>query len=738
MPQLLLQGFPDGAIRIGSAVSVLKKEGRVTYFVGSDNFFSHAETDDAGHRFAIATLITNRHVRASEVETSCLGIAHRTLMNWTRQLAEKGPGSFYTPHPVRGGAVITPAKASECGRHLATGATIPEVARKAGVNESTLRKAVGSGRVVRIAVTDMTLSPESLEGTTKSERSGLDAQAAEGMGTACTRADERMAAAMGLLKKAVTRFEACRDVDMGGLLAGLPALCGNGLLSGLGRHLSLPGGFYSALHILTLLGFMALARIRRPEGLRHVPPGELGKTLGLDRAPEVRTLREKIAFMAEHGTPQKWMQELSRTWMEADPQEAGYLYVDGHVRVYHGSGTLLPRRYVSRERLCLRGTTDYWVNDALGRPFFVVSKTITEGLAATLLDEIVPELLANVPGQPSEAELAADPLLHRFVVIFDREGSTHSLFSKLWKQRIGAISYRKAVKDLWPESEFSEIDVPVPGGGSTRMKLTFKQTVLSSGEASLPVLEIRRLTKTGHQTAIITTALRLNSQVAAGRMFSRWCQENFFGYMMQHYDIDALVQYGGEELPGTLEIVNPARRTLEKTVSDCRRRIRKLHAELGAATLQNDGDVIHSRAEWLQDIQRLEADMADLRAQRRTTPRKVPLASLPQNERPQQLLPLGKMLTDTIKMIAYRAETALVGLLRPHLAKEEEARALVRELFISSADLEPNMQENTLTVRIHRMATPAHDKAMTALLAELTRINFCHPETGSRLIYELA
>jgi hypothetical protein len=130
--------------------------------------------------------------------------------------------------------------------------------------------------------------------------------------------------------------------------------------------------------------------------------------------------------------------------------------------------------------------------------------------------------------------------------------------------------------------------------------------------------------------------------------------------------------------------------------------------------------------------------MADLRAQRRTTPKKVPLASHPQNERPQQLLPLGKMLTDTIKMIAYRAETALVGLLRPHLAKEEEARALVRELFVSSADLEPNEQANTLTVRIHRMATPAHDKAMTALLDELTQASFCHPETGSRLIYELA
>ena len=745
MPQLLLQGFPDGAIRIGATVSVLKKEGRVTYFVGSDNYFWHAEGDEAGLRLSIATLIANRHVRASEVATSDLGIPYRTLMNWTGQLAEKGPGSFYGPRRGRGGTVLTGAKAAECGRLLDLGLTIAAVARETGVNESALRKAVQAGRVVRTGALGGTScqgcgapSGAPVLGPTKSERGRLDAQAAEGMGTACTRAGERMAAALGLLKNAVTRFEPCRDVELGGLLAGLPALCSNGLLSGLGRHLSLPSGFYSALHILVVLGSMALARIRRPEGLRHVSPGELGKVMGLDRVPEVRTLRQKIAVLAEQGTPEKWMRELSRTWMEADPQEAGYLYVDGHVRVYHGSQVLLPRRYVSRERLCLRGTTDYWINDALGRPFFVVSKAVTDGMAATLLAEIVPELLASVPAQPSQAELAADPLLHRFVVVFDREGSSHHLLSKLWEQRIGAITYRKAVKDLWPEGEFLETEVPVPGGGTTCMKLASRQTVVSAGEASIPVLEVRRLTQTGHQTAIITTARRLADPVIAGRMFSRWCQENFFGYMMQHYDIDGLVQYGGEEIPGTVEVVNPTWRTLDKGVKDNLRRIRKLQAELGAATLRPDGGDIQARAERVQDIQRLETDTNDLRNQRRTTPNKVTLASLPENERPRQLVPLGKMLTDTVKMIAYRAETALVGLLRPHLAKEEEARALVRELFVSSADLEPNAQENTLTVRIHRMACPAHDKAISALLADLTSTAFCHPETGARLIYELA
>jgi hypothetical protein len=738
MPQLMLQGFPDGAIRIGPVVSVLRKEERVTYFVGADNYFSHAPGDAAGQRFAISTLIANRHVRACEVEASELGIAHRNLMRWTRQLNENGPGSFYTPRHRRGAAVMTPEKAIACGRLLDEGNSIPAVARLTDVKESTLRKALGGGRVVRAGAAGGAATRGGAEATTKSERSRTDAEAAEGMGTACTRADERMAAAFGLMGGAVTRFEPCRDVSMGGLLAGLPALCANGLLSGLERHLSLPKGFYSAMHILIVLGSMALARIRRPEGLRHVPPGELGKVVGLDRVPEVRTLRGKIAVMAAEGSPEKWMRELSRKWMEEDPLEAGYLYVDGHVRVYHGSATPLPRRYVSRERLCLRGTTDYWVNDALGRPFFVVSKAVTDGLAATLLDDIIPELLASVPSQPTQAQLDADPLLPRFVVIFDREGSTHSLFSKLWEWRIGAISYRKDVKDRWPESEFAESEVPVPGGGSTRMKLATRQTELSAKDASMPVLEIRCLTGTGHQTAIITTARGLANPLVAGRMFSRWCQENFFKYMMEHYDIDGLVQYGCEEIPGTVVVVNPAWRDLDKTARDTLRKIRKLHAKLGASTLHNDGGDIQSRAQLYQDIESLETDMAGLRVRRRNTPRKVAIASLPENERPRQLLPLGKMLTDTVKMIAYRAETALVGLLRTHLAKEDEARAMVRELFVSSADLEPNEHANTLTVRIHRMACPAHDKAIAALLDDLTQLAFQHPETHARLIYELA
>ena len=662
-------------------------------------------------------------------------IPHRTLMNWTKQYRRDGPCSFYRTIGRAAARVITPDKSAECVRILADGIHPSEVARRVGINESTLRKALKRNAIPQVpGVPDEGLTRPVV--VSKSERSRADAEAARAMGTACTRADERVAAAMGLTDTATVRFEAVHDVQMAGLLTALPALCANGLLSGIGRHLELPKGFYSVLHILLTLGFMALARIRRPEGLRHIPPGEFGKVIGLDRVPEVRTLREKITTMARTGNPQAWMKELSKSWMENDPDEAGYLYVDGHVRTYHGDLANLPRRFVSREKLCLRGTSDYWVNDALGRPFFVVSKALNEGMADCLIKNIVPELLISVPGQPTMEALGQDLRLHRFVMVFDREGATYSLFSELWKQRIGALSYRKNVKDVWPEDEFIEQEVPQPGGGSTRMKLALRETRLGSGKESMPVTEVRRLTLTGHQTAIITSAQYLGNVVIASRMFSRWCQENFFGYMMEHYDIDGLVEYGAESLPGTSLTINPAWRELDKQVKKAHRAARKFEAELAKHTLMDSTD-IQKRAESVEALQSVQGELARLRAERRDTSRKVTLDSLPEELRVTQLLPLNKMLTDAVKMIAYRAETAMVAILRHHLKKEDEARALVRELFVSSGDIEPDDTAQTLTIKIHRMANPAHDKAIAGLLEELTAQAFCHPESGARMIYKL-
>ena len=728
-------------------MSIVEKDGWVSYFVGSDNYFSHTKGDVRSRRFILTSLMENNHLKARDLSGAPLLIPQRTLMNWKTQFRKDGPASFYAVHDQPKTVIMTPEKSLQCATLLAQGLRVSVVARQAEIDESTLRKAVKRGVIAKhtVACTDNTTQTKSEETqpiSTKSERSGIDAQAASGIGVACTRADERIDVAFGLATCASTRFERAIDVPMAGLLTGLPALCANGLLSGVDKHLSLPKGFYSALHILLLLGFMALGRIRRPEGLRSIAPGEFGKIIGLDRIPEVRTVRQKIGQIAATGNLQAWGQELSQSWMQADPQEAGYLYVDGHVRVYDGKLANLPKRFVSRERLCLRGTTDYWVNDAIGRPFFVVSKAVTEGMGDALLKDIVPELLKSVPQQPTQQELDAQPQLHRFVIVFDRECSNYKLLAQLWQQRIGAITYRKNVKDKWPTEEFKQETVPVIGGQSTTMMLALRETTLSAGGHSITVTEMRRLTESGHQTAIITTARRLGTTTIASRMFARWCQENFFSYMMQHYDIDGLIEYGAQELPGTTLVINPEHRELEKTIKRVRLTLKQHQARLTTHTQAAEQETqtplqLQKKAECLESIQAVQGEIEALCTQRKAIEKKVRLDSLPKEQQPTQLLPLTKMFADTVKMIAYRAETAMVALLKRHLNKEEEARALVRELFISAGDIEPDEKAKTLTVRIHRMATPAHDKAIAALLEDLNNLGFCHPETGAKMIYSL-
>ncbi len=165
-------------------------------------------------------------------------------------------------------------------------------------------------------------------------------------------------------------------------------------------------------------------------------PGEWGKILGLDRIPEVRTLREKLKILSTQGEGAQWGADLCAQWMAADLDSAATLYIDGHVRVYHGSQTKLPRHHVARQRLCLRATTDYWVNAMDGQPFFYINKEVDPGLIKVVEGEIVPRLEQEVPGQPNDEQLEKQPLLPRFTLVFDREGYSPALMLRLKAKRM--------------------------------------------------------------------------------------------------------------------------------------------------------------------------------------------------------------------------------------------------------------------------------------------------------------
>jgi hypothetical protein len=552
---------------------------------------------------------------------------------------------------------------------------------------------------------------------------------------------DRVSASFGLLNGVATEFKTALDVPNGGVLLALPALLAVGLLKYTDAHFKVPAGYYQIDSLFLLLAFMALARMKSVEQLRYYPPGEWGKVLGLDRVPEVKTLRKKLKLLAKEGKPQMWSADLCKDWMAAAPDDASALYVDGHVRVYHGSQAHLPRHYVSRQKLCLRATADYWVNAMDGQPFFVVTKDVDPGLIDVLEKDIVPRLLKDVPSQPTERQLQQNRLAHRFTVIFDREGYSPALMRRLKDKRIACITYHKHPEGNWPEEEFSVQKVKIASGEQIELRLAERGTFLEGGPVWLR--EVRKLAPSGAQTAVLATEYTSDLSWVVARMSARWSQENFFRYMRQHYGLDRLLTYDVESIPDTTKVVNPAWRDLDGQIRRCTGLLNRKQAEFGATTMRAPiepavvDDYERRKATLQQEIEALRQQRDDLKNKRKNVSRHIPLSELPPEAKYNRLAVDSKHFIDTIKMVAYRAETAMAHTLREKLSREVDTRALLVSIYKAHVDLVPDEQNGTLTVRLHHLANHCEDEAARHLCAELTDTATVFPGTKLRLVYEL-
>ena len=563
------------------------------------------------------------------------------------------------------------------------------------------------------------------------------------MGNGATRSLERVAAAMGELESAPIEFQAACDVAQGGVLLALPALLAAGLLRCTAEFYELPKGFYGIESIFLLLGLMALARIRSLEQLRYQAPGEWGKLLGLDRIPEVRTLRAKLKLLCQDlGQAMRWNAILAKEWIARQNATELYFYCDGHVRVYHGDQTALPRHYVARERLCLRATTDYWINAMDGQPFLYVNKEVDPGLIATLKQDVIPWLEANMAQTPEqERRLAEDARAHWFTMVFDREGYSPELFEQMREKRIAILSYHKFPRDDWGSEEFATHSVELAGGETVTMKLAERGVRLSN---NLWLREIRKLTDSGHQTSILTTNFQAPMTTLAVSLFARWSQENFFRYMREHYSLDRLMEYGTEPIPDAISVINPQWRKLDSQIRSKAGQRHRLAAQFGALALSEDPTEslvqgFHLRKGHLQEeIQVLDLEIDNLKQLRKKTEHHIPVKSLPEGDRFTRLRTERKHFIDTLKMIAYRAESSMASLLREHMARGgDDARALLRQIFQTAADLTPDLAAKTLTVRLHHLTQAAHDQAIEPLLADLNATQTVFPGTKLTLVFKL-
>jgi len=213
--------------------------------------------------------------------------------------------------------------------------------------------------------------------------------------------------------------------------------------------------------------------------------------------------------------------------------------------------------------------------------------------------------------------------------------------------------------------------------------------------------------------------------------------------MRQSYNLDGLVDYGTDLVPETTTVVNPAYRSLDGQVRKKVGILNRKITEFGAINLEGDIErrqveaYTRRKSELQEAITGLQKEIDELKAQRKATQRHIPFKELPPEARFDRLSTQSKHLIDTIKMIAYRAETAMVQIVRQKMARHDDARSLLRAIYSTEVDLIPDLQAKTLTIRLHPLANTSSDEALRHLCAELDATETLFPGTELRLIYEL-
>ena len=582
--------------------------------------------------------------------------------------------------------------------------------------------------------------------STKSSRAAFDNTF--GMGKSCSNELERVLASK-IGTSATTNFDNHLDLSHGGLLLTIPALLACGLLRYISRFESVTG-YYTATHVFISLVFLVLLRVNKLERSDSVAAGELGRCMGLDRIPEVKTLRSRIANFCKATDVEEWASQLSSDWMKLDDKLEGVLYIDGHVNLYYGHQVEMPKRYVSRLRLCMSGSTDYWVNNQMGQPFFVIHKTINEGLIKTLQNDIIPRLNQDVPNQPSQEELEANEKLHRYMIVFDREGYSVDFFEELAHQRIAFCTYRKNVNENWDDSEFADYEIVTESGDTETIQLAERETVLygkkekGKPEKKVTVREVRKKTASGHQTSIITTNYVLSMVQIGILMFARWCQENFFKYMVESFDIDSITSYMKTAIPVTCSVINPEYKELDrqhKSISSLLKKSKVKYAEISLSDKEMSEKAMErftkKKSDKKTEIEDLEKEKMEIIQKKKNIERKIPFEDLGDNQKFESSINERKFFLDIIKVIAYRAETAMCNIIKKQMANPGQARAFIRKLYSADADIEVDNVNNILTVKIHNTNHWADDKILQYLCENLNQTQTVFPATNLTMQFKL-
>ena len=725
------------------------QDGHCVVLVSGIVLAQYASNDRMAEAYAMVSLVEQGWADQTEVARA-FACSVRTVRRHQRRFEAGGLAALGHPHGYPPGrARLADTRRQWVQRLKAQGVGQREIARRIGVSEKAVRKLLRrlgwkatsatqselplegaeTADPNRSAPTSPALPPVSPKGADPKLSGFCSATQANCVVSQDTdpsdRCADRLLARLGLLEDAPPLFGSVPAVPRAGVLLALPVLVSSGVFECAKTiYGSLGPAFYGLRTSLLTLLLMALWRIKRPEGLKEYSPQDLGRALGLDRAPEVKTLRRKLACLAATGRATQFGQALAQQRIALRGAALGFLYTDGHVRVYHGQYAL-PKTHVARMRISLPATSDYWVNDSAGDPLFVVTAEANAGLV-----KMLPGILDQVRALVGQ---------RRVTVVFDRGGYSPKLFLQMLADDFDLLTYRKGRYPRIPRQRFQERRTRRDGRTLTYV-LADQEVRLLKGQ--LRLRQVTRLMDNGHQTPILTSRRDLPPAQVAYRMFDRWRQENFFKYLREEYALDALVEYAAVPDDPTREVPNPAWAAVDVQLGQAHAQLDRLQAEYGLEALTN---LEHQRRTMRgfktaqgkpgQQIWSAWQRVLQLEKRRAAVPRRVPVQAVTE-EPVVKLAPERKHLTNLIKMVAYQAESDLLRLVAAHYRRaDDEGRTLIQSALASAADLEVTQKE--LRVTLAAQSSPHRTPAIAALCEELNLTKTLFPGSRLRLRYAI-
>lgn len=384
------------------------------------------------------------------------------------------------------------------------------------------------------------------------------------------------------------------------------------------------------------------------------------------------------------------------------------------MRAYSGKRKI-GKAYVTTRKSIMPAETDYWVNLSNGQPLVVVHAVAHEGLTK-MMKAVIDEVKLVVGDR-------------RPMIGFDRGGWCKALFRMLVAEGFDRLTYRKEPLSNWGDERFHERSCKIDGH-TIKYQLA-DGTFQKKGWPRLRCIAVKR--KDGRQTQILCNRYDIDPVELAYRMFGRWKQENWFKYMGEEFALDVLADYGTEPDDPDRPVVNPAWRKLDKEVKAARAKLRKAEAAYGRVSLSNASS--RRRKRCAAEVEEARMAFERLCQERRDCSRKVRLGDVSDGD-PVKLSYERKLLTDTIKMCAYDAETQLVEMLDGIFRRNEyEGRAVVREIFQTPGDL--TLSPGELHIHLEQLSAPRYTEAMMSLCERVNALDMTLPETNLRLCFQV-